>query len=80
MFAANSPSHLPPPEAHKPHPFQGIPSELAIGALVPPVLLGLLAARMLSDVMTQAGLMSEQLYRGERLPTLNVSASETEDE
>lgn len=58
---------------------KGLPSELVIGALVPPVLLGLLASRALADVVTQVGLVSEQLYRGERLPTLNVSDPETDD-
>ena len=54
------------------------PTEVIIGALVPPVLLGLLASRLVADAVIQAGLISEQFYRGERLPTLNVSVSETE--
>jgi hypothetical protein len=78
MFAS-SPSH--------PHPSPGVanarprfPSELVIGALVPPVLLGLFISRALAEAMTQAGLVSEQYYRGERLPTLNMPATATADE
>lgn len=55
-----------------PHRLTGLPSELMIGALVPPVLLAILVSRALADAMTQVGLMSEQFYRGERLPTLNM--------
>ena len=59
------------------HLSKELPTELVIGALVPPVLLGLLASRLAADVMTQVGLISEQIYRGERLPTLNVMATKT---
>lgn len=50
-----------------------VPSEILVGLLMPPVLLGILAARALADGLTQAGLASEQLFAGERLPNLNVS-------
>ncbi|WP_071527198.1 hypothetical protein [Nodosilinea nodulosa] len=48
------------------------PTEVLVGLLVPPVLLGILATRALADGLTQAGLASEQLFAGERLPTLNM--------
>ena len=51
-------------------------AELVVGALVPPVLLGILIARGAAEVMTQVGIISEQLYQGQRLPTLNVSETE----
>ncbi|WP_272066374.1 hypothetical protein [Oscillatoria sp. CS-180] len=35
-----------------------------------PFLVALLGARALSDVLTQLGLASEELLRGERLPNL----------
>jgi len=51
-------------------------AELVVGSLVPPVLLGILIARGAAEVMTQVGIISEQLYQGQRLPTLNVSETE----
>lgn len=49
-------------------------SELLIGLLVPPVLGGILIAQGLADGLIQAGLVSEQIFRGERLPNLNMAA------
>ncbi|WOD41153.1 hypothetical protein [Nodosilinea sp. E11] len=46
--------------------------EIVVGLLVPPLLLGILAARALTDGLTQAGLASEQIFSGERLPNLNL--------
>ncbi len=46
--------------------------EVAVGLLVPPLLLGILVARALSDGLTQAGLASEQIFAGQRLPTLKI--------
>jgi hypothetical protein len=48
------------------------PTEWAVGLLVPPLLLGLLISRALADGLTQAGLASEQIFSGERLPNLNM--------
>jgi hypothetical protein len=47
-------------------------TEMLIGLLVPPVLLGIFAARALADGLAQAGLASEQWFAGERLPNLNM--------
>lgn len=47
-------------------------AEVAVGLLVPPVLLGILATRALADGLTQLGLASEQLFAGDRLPSLNI--------
>jgi hypothetical protein len=80
MFAVSPRQDSLNPSRLKDRPIpKGLPSELIIGVLVPPVLLGLLASRVLADAVTQVGLVSEQLYRGERLPTLNVSDPETDD-
>ncbi len=51
---------------------QVLPSSLLLGALVPPVLLGIMASKTLADILIQVGLITEQAYRGERLPTLNM--------
>ena len=56
----------------------GHPTDLLIGALVPPVLLGILAGRVLADGLTQMGLASEQLFAGERLPNLNLATPPVE--
>ena len=47
-------------------------THLLVGSLVPPVLLGLIAARLVADGFRQAGLMGEQLLQGQRLPHLYV--------
>lgn len=47
-------------------------AEVAVGLLVPPVLLGILVTRALADGLTQLGLVSEQLFSGDRLPTLKM--------
>lgn len=50
-------------------------TDLLIGLLVPPVLGGVVVAQALTDGLVQAGLVSEQLFRGERLPTLHMPAN-----
>ncbi len=47
-------------------------AEVAVGLLVPPVLLGILVTRALADGLTQLGLVSEQLFSGDRLPNLKM--------
>ena len=54
-----------------------MPVEMLVGLMVPPLLLGLLTARALSDGLTQLGLISEQIFSGERLPNLNMPPSPT---
>ncbi|MBE9113251.1 hypothetical protein IQ273_28135 [Nodosilinea sp. LEGE 07298] len=53
-------------------------TEVMVGLLVPPVLLGIVVARALADGLTQAGLSSEQLFAGERLPNLNMPPTSPE--
>lgn len=47
-------------------------AEVAVGLLVPPMLLGILVTRTLADGLTQLGLVSEQLFSGDRLPNLKM--------
>lgn len=50
-------------------------TQLLLGGLVPPVLLGLLAARLVAHGFRQAGHLGEQLLQGQRLPHLQVHDS-----
>jgi hypothetical protein len=67
----------PPPAAAVNSTHSGCPlsSEIAIGLLAPAVLLGILGGNILADLMVRLGWVSEQLYRGERLPTLHIADS-----
>ena len=78
VFANSSKASNDDPPGVTTSPPQGLPAALIVGALVPPVLLGIMASRTLADILTQVGLVTEQLYRGERLPTLNMPPTETE--
>ncbi len=59
---------------------------MVVSMLTGPFLLGLLGARAIADGLTQLGLASEEVFRGERLPILHTvpetafqkDASETE--
>lgn len=70
------------PKGGQPQPRSSPPSagiyttHLFIGALVPPVLCGLITARLIADGFRQAGLMGEQLLQGQRLPNFHVHAQE----
>lgn len=61
------PSPLPP----KPPSLN--PSDLWISLLTPPLLLGIWGIRTLTDTLQQMGLASEELFRGDRLPTLTIT-------
>lgn len=65
------------PETALPPPVARRSTDLALGLLVPPVLLGILASRALAAGLAQAGLASEQLFAGERLPNLKVPRPST---
>ena len=43
---------------------------MVISIVTGPFLLGLLGAQAIAESLTQLGLASEELFRGERLPTL----------
>lgn len=48
---------------------------MVISMMTAPLLVGLLAGRAIADSLTQLGLASEELFRGERLPTLTTHDS-----
>lgn len=70
----SSPSPLPTdaPDWPTPGTFSGSAAgaPLLLSALVPPVLLGLMTARLVANGFRQAGLLGEQLLQGQRLPHL----------
>lgn len=45
-------------------------SSMVISLMTGPLLLTLMGVRALADTLTQAGVASEELFRGERLPNL----------
>lgn len=59
-----------------------IPSELLLSLATVPTLLFLLGSKALSELITDLGLVSEEVFRGDRLPTLNLSplSDETDDQ
>lgn len=56
-----------------------VPSDLIISALTLPILAGILGAQAAVDLLRQLGLISEELFRGERLPTLSMTISPEKD-
>lgn len=57
------------------------PCDLAIALATIPTLAGLVAMKSLGDMLIDLGLTSEEVFRGDRLPILNMpnmsSSSET---
>lgn len=51
---------------------QSSTTDLLISLLTPPLLVGLMGARALMDALQHMGLASEEVFRGERLPTLTM--------
>lgn len=50
-----------------------VSADVLVGLLTPLLLVSLLGTRALSDLLLQLGLASEELFRGERLPTIPLS-------
>jgi hypothetical protein len=50
-------------------------SDLMIGLATAPLLLGVLGGKVLSDILCELGQASEEIFRGDRLPILNLSTS-----
>jgi hypothetical protein len=53
--------------------FKGLgnfPLELVVSLATAPLLVGLVGARVLSELVQEAGLVSEEVFRGDRLPLL----------
>lgn len=51
---------------------------MVISLMTGPLLVTLMGARALSEALTQLGLASEELFRGERLPTLQNVPNQTD--
>ncbi len=47
-----------------------VPPELLLSAATPAVLLALVGAKLLTEAAHEIGVLSEELFRGERLPVL----------
>jgi hypothetical protein len=52
---------------------------LWISLMTGPLLLGILGTKALSEVMQQVGIASEELFRGDRLPLLNLPKTEGDE-
>lgn len=50
-----------------------IPSEIALSAATVPVLVGLVSAQVIASAIAEIGAISEELFRGDRLPILDFS-------
>ncbi|OCQ96634.1 hypothetical protein BCD67_16120 [Oscillatoriales cyanobacterium USR001] len=48
-----------------------IPSDLLVSCATVPLLFGILSARAAAELMVTIGSVSEEVFRGDRLPVLN---------
>lgn len=55
-------------------------SSVVISLLTGPLLVTLIAGRALADALTQLGIASEEVFRGERLPNLYDASSSTDEQ
>lgn len=55
------------------------PTQLLVSIATVPLLLGLLARQALMKASDELGQLSEEVFRGERLPILNVPATPSTD-
>lgn len=56
-----------------------LPVEVAIGLVTVPALITLVGAKAFADTVQNLGQWSEELFRGDRLPMLNVPPSTPSD-
>lgn len=56
-------------------PSSSSPCDLAIALATIPTLVGLVVIKNLGDVLIDLGLSSEEVFRGDRLPILNMPPS-----
>lgn len=54
-----------------------IDPEILVGLAVVPVLVGMVGVRAIADGLQELGSLSEEIFRGDRLPVLDVSTSQT---
>jgi hypothetical protein len=55
-----------------------ISAELLLSLTTGSVLLALVAGKVLSEAVCQLGLLSEEIFRGDRLPVLNFPANSSD--
>ena len=55
------------------------PADVWLSLLTPPLLIGIVGLRSLAEALQQAGLASEELFRGDRLPTLTIPVPPSQD-
>lgn len=67
--AGNSSTGNPPSMPSPPHPSQPW-TDMVVSLATAPVLLALVGGRAIADLIHQAGLVSEELFRGDRLPVI----------
>jgi hypothetical protein len=53
--------------------------QIYLSMATPPLLVGIWTATVLSKLLQEWGQISEEVFRGDRLPTLNVSALNVRD-
>ncbi len=51
--------------------------EILVGLAVVPVLVGMVGVRAIVDGLQELGSLSEEIFRGDRLPILDFSTSQT---
>jgi hypothetical protein len=51
--------------------------QISLSLLTTPVLFGLITLDVLTETVQELGEVSEEIFRGDRLPILNVSEEET---
>jgi hypothetical protein len=62
-------SNMPQPESSHPS-IKGVPQSLLVAVTTTPVLAGIVLGRALAQVAQEFGQLSEELFRGDRLPLL----------
>lgn len=53
-----------------------IDPEILVGLAVVPILMGMVGVRAIVDGLQELGSLSEEIFRGDRLPVLDVSNSQ----
>ena len=61
------------------HSNSQVPTELLLSLSTAPLLLILIGSRAVAVLMREMGQTSEELFRGDRLPILKISASRLEE-
>jgi hypothetical protein len=57
-----------------------IPTQILLGLGTAPLLLALIGSKALAELLKDVGQTSEELFRGDRLPTLKISTQTNEND